>query len=101
MAGVGNWIECDCKTDNGESQMKKWRVAGPDTDDDFETEAEALAHAGTLMDMLREEAKENGEWCDETECVVVMEVKHRAQIVERGTTDGGDVWVDYQIRQAP
>lgn len=81
--------------------MKKWRVSDPCTcnEEDFETEAEALAYAEELLKGHREEACSDGEWPDETEDLKIFQLVHSAQVINEGTEEGRN-WAEYGIRPA-
>lgn len=84
----------------GWEKMKTWMVSDDGEESHFSTEEEALAYADKLLDEYRSTAAHNGEWEEEVESIRVYKVTHRAQVVDRGTTEMGD-WVEYGIRQAP
>lgn len=80
--------------------MKPWRVSDPVTcnEEDFATEAEALAYAEELLKGHREEAGNDGEWPEETGRLRVYKLAHSAQIVERSKHPIEGEWAEYGIR---
>ena len=79
-------------------QLKQWRVFdyGNGMDDEFDTEEEAVAFAQQSLELYRDEAKSDGEWCDEVESLSVYKLAHCVQILKE--TESG---IDYEIRKAP
>lgn len=77
--------------------MKPWRVVDTlnGVEEDFLTEAEALAFAEETLAMYRAEAACDGEWPDEIEHLRVYRLAHSAQVVEAGVVEIGDGVSDY------
>lgn len=82
--------------------LKPWRVFDPvcNEEEDFATEAEALAHAEGTLAMYRAESACEGEWPEEIDQLRIYKMTHHARITDTGTTELGE-WAEYQICQAP
>lgn len=78
---------------------KPWRVSDSCTnnEEDFATEAEALAFADELLKGHREEAAQEGEWCEEVEFLRVYRLVKSARVSMRGNDSDGLPWVDYAV----
>jgi len=79
------------------SEKKPWRVSSPadNYEEDFATEAESLADAEKVLDLFREEARDEGEWDEDVEFVQVYRLCHTAQVIKREKDDDGYEHIDY------
>lgn len=82
-------------------EEKPWRVSSPadNYEEDFATEAEALADAEKVIGLFREQAHDEGEWDKEVEFVRVYRLCHAAGVTERETDEDGNERIDYGMVQ--
>lgn len=84
-----------------EMRMENWLVwdSGNGIIEEYKTEEEALKFANETLDLYREEAKDEGEWSYDAECVAVYKLTHYVKIVDQGgdfENDEAD-WIEYGI----